>query len=300
MMDRPVELSRGELGKVMGIIENYLKNQILQSLGQREISEQNLHELTSYWVASTVSKYRPNDFETMSETEIQDFFLGEYCKWDRGLKSYTNMAGSSLVDIIDDKIKQNGTAKVLDIGCGQAVFLKDLQNRYGDSVECYGVSNINHDGIETVDFRLALAEILPEEWTDKFDLVTCFEASMYFWDQSKAFDEALRIVNPNGELFYGTNNLKTHTDDAILSERLNLSEFTYIYPETSERAGEKYSGVWGKYVSNFTQFIGEIATLVDKNEMFEKHGKNFEMKSVGVLAWCPTTLQVKGLGYAKK
>ncbi|MBT4651415.1 class I SAM-dependent methyltransferase [Candidatus Woesearchaeota archaeon] len=300
MVDRPVELSKGESSKVIGIMESYLKNQILQSLGQREISGQDLHELTSYWIASTFSRYKPNDFETMSNEAIQDYFLSDYGKWDRGLESYTEMAGSSLVEIIDERIKRNGAAKVLDVGCGQAVFLKDLQNRYGDSVDCYGVSNINHEGIETIDFRLALAEILPEEWTDKFDLVTCFEASMYFWDQSKAFDEALRVINPNGELFYGTNNLKTHTADAILSERLDLDDFTYIHPETSGRAEEKYSGVWGKYFSNFAQFIEGMVALLDENEIFEKHGKKFDMKNVGVLAWCPTTLQVKGLGYAEK
>jgi ubiquinone/menaquinone biosynthesis C-methylase UbiE len=299
-MDKPIRLSKIEVSNLIEMMEDYLKTQILQSLGQREISEDDLHELTSYWLASTFSDYRPDDLETMSNEAIQEYFLGEYCKWDRGLELYTKMAGSSLVEIIDDKIKKNGTIKVLDVGCGQAVFLKDLQNRYGDSINCYGVSNVNHNGIETIDFRLALAEILPEEWTDKFDLITCFESSMYFWDQNKAFDETLRVIKPEGRLFYGTNNLKTHTNDVILSEKLNLDKFTYTCPENSERAEKQYSGVFGKYLSKFTPFLDRVVNLLDSNKPFEKHKKIFEMKQVGVLAWCPTTLQVKGLGYVKE
>ena len=111
-MDPTSELYQRDVDRVIRVMDDYLRAQILHSLGQREISDQDLRELSTYWVASAVSvrklgKFVPDDVATTSPEKIQRYFLAEDCTWNRGLESYTLMAGPSLVDIIDDPIKRN-------------------------------------------------------------------------------------------------------------------------------------------------------------------------------------------------
>lgn len=294
------QLPKTEINRIVDIMESYLQKQLLQSLGSRKLSEEELRELSIYWTATLVNEYKkvnPAELARMSDKDIQQFFLGEFGTWKRGIKEYTEMAGAPLVEIINAKLNKKDKAELLDIGCGQAVFLRELQDRLGTPIVGNAVSNRKQNVRDTINFRLSIAEVLPEEWTDKFDLITCFEASMYFWDQNKAFNEALRVLAPDGHLFYGTNSLKTSSNDSILQERLGLEDFVYTCPKTSKRAGQVFKGVFGKYISKFIPFFGMLESLADEQGRFEMHGKVFEMKREEVLAWCPEVLQVKALGY---
>ncbi len=294
------QLPKTEINRFVDIMESYLQKQLLKSLGSRKLSGEELRELSIYWTATLINEYKevnPEELARMSDEEIQQFFLGEFGTWKRGIKEYAKMAGAPLVEIIDAKLNKKDKAELLDIGCGQAVFLRELQDRLGTSIVGYAVSNQKQNVKDTINFRLSIAEVLPEEWTDKFDLITCFEASMYFWDQNRAFNEALRVLAPDGHLFYGTNNLKTSSNNSILQEKLGLEDFVYKCPETSRRAGQVFKGVFGKYVSKFIPFLEMLKSLADEQGRFEMHGKVFEMKREEVLAWCPEVLQVKALGY---
>ena len=302
MVSKIRELSETELNYVVDVMDKYLRTQISKSLGQRKIDEQQLKELTTYWIASTVEEFSLYDFDsdklkTMTTDNILNYFLDDDSVWNRGLKEYTQMANTSLTDIIDEKIKNKGHIEILDIGCGDAAYLKELQKIYGNKITCYGISNRNQAGTETIEFRLTLAEVLPEEWTNKFDLVTSFEASMYFWNQNAAFNEALRIIKPDGKIFYGTNNLKLSMNEKIMEEKLNLKEYKYTFKENNIRAGETYFGLQGKYIENFMNFFEMLDNLTDIEEKFERHGKKFDMKQAEVRAWCSKTLQISRLEY---
>ncbi|MBI5065929.1 methyltransferase domain-containing protein [Candidatus Woesearchaeota archaeon] len=294
------QLPKTEMNRLVDVMQSYLQKQLLKSLGSRKLSEEELRELAIYWTATLISGYEKVNSEElakMSDEETQRFFLEESGTWDRGIEEYSKMAGAPLVEIINAKLKKKDNVELLDIGCGQAVFLREIQDKLGTPIVGHAVSNQKQNVRDTINFRLSIAEVLPEEWTDKFDLVTCFEASMYFWDQNRAFNEALRVLAPDGNLFYGTNNLKTSSNEVILQERLGLEDFVYTCPETSKRAGEVYQGVFGKYISKFIPFMGMLKSLADEQGRFEMHGKVFEIKSERVLAWCPEVLQVKALGY---
>ncbi len=291
------QLSKQEVDRIIDTVEKFIDIRLRQLLGNRKIEVQEFKELGVYWLAYLVNRKLYNltseRLALMSEQDILELFFAESQIWTRGLEDYSQMAGVSLGDLISEKLQTQSGVSVLDIGSGQAFFQRILQEKYGQAVDCYAVANIQHSGTENIKFELGLAEILPETWSDKFDIVTCFESSMYFWDQRRAFHEALRVLNPKGHLFYGTNNLKTSTNSDILEQKLGLNDFSYTCPETSARAGQTYKGVWGKYVSKFIPFMEYIKTLTNDNNQFKCNDKTFELNQIEVSAWCSQTLQVK-------
>ncbi len=198
------EWTDAEQDYVVAILHDVFQKKLLELAGSRNIDEIELNELAYYWDASAINtnSLPERTLLDMSPEEIQKYFLHGKGDWKRGIKYYTQMAETSLTEIIERKLETQSRVKLLDIGCGDAAFLREVQEKYGGIVDCTGIAPFYDTDTKSVDFHLALAEILPEAWTDHFDLVTCFEASMYFWNQVKAFDEALRVVKSDGNLLW--------------------------------------------------------------------------------------------------
>src|SRR3989344_2956460 len=231
-----------------------LKNKLLGILGDKKIEDSDLNEYSYYWASSIISPYpvlylmgiTRDSFFSNSDEDKLELLLKEYNKWDRGIEEYEGMAKESLIEIIDDKIKEKGIAKILDIACGEIAFINQIEEKYGKNVECYAVSNEKPTLKNSTTFVNSLAEFLPSAWTNKFDLVTCFEASMYFYDNFRAFNEALRVMAPNGKLFYGEGNLKSLGNKELLERLLNVNDFEYTIPPGFGCSGQHYKGIFAK------------------------------------------------------
>ena len=109
--------------------------------------------------------------------------------------------GMRLEDWIEYKIKQNGIAKLLDVGCGQGNYLIECKERWGKQVECYGITSrifrtetqirqgLSEGDVlrglkaQGLDIRIADAQrikvIYPEEY---FDVITAVHLAEYLAD----------------------------------------------------------------------------------------------------------------------
>jgi SAM-dependent methyltransferase len=285
-------------------IAPYFEKKIIENLGKRKISSKELNELKLYWAASLAQEtsfwyngFTRSEFQLMTkEQKIEAILIEQDGTWDRAIRDYNQMAGQSIEEIIEKNIRENGRARLLDIGCGSLAFFDEVADKYQGKVECVGVSNAKpreRKGIKVVN---SLAEALPEEWNDKFDLVTCFEASMYFYDNYRAFNEAVRVMKPEGKLLYGYGRLKSLGNDDLLERLLNVRDFQYIIKSEGSRNGEEHSGIFAKWLSVTYPFWDRLREIEDNGNMAEIECKKITMKTIPSRSWCRLTLVVEGLG----
>lgn len=283
----------------------YFERRIIEHLGKRKIDFNELKELTFYWVSSFLhsstfwyeNEMTREEFYSISRDKKRRIFLLQpEDSWNRAVEAYSQMGGAPMEKIIEENIRKKGSASLLDIGCGSLAFFDEVADKYQGKVECVGVSNMKvreRKGIKTVN---SLAEILPEEWTDRFDLVTSFEASMYFYDNGRAFNEAVRVMKPEGKLFYGHGNLKSLGNDNLLERLLDVKDFQYTIKCKGKRNGEEYDGIFAKWLSVTYPFWDRLRKIENNGGRAEIENKKVAIKNIPSYSWCGQTLVVNGLG----
>jgi len=280
------EFSDVEEDRVAAAISPLLRRKILKNLGSRQLSQNDLDELSYYWTASLVDSVPlwgriPKDrFLSMAPQEM----LFSFCKdgkWERGIGQYSETAGESLIDTIGAKINSVQTVRLLDIGCGDAYFLREVKDRYANQVNCVGVSNRIFPDIKILDGVLkmsTLAEVLPQSFSNNFDLITCFNASFYFYDRQRAFNEALRSLSQQGVLFFGHGGLKTLGNDSLLERLMRVQDFEYKFKTGDSE--EQYSGIFAKWLSKLSPFEDYVDYLKNNNGgIFDLFGKRFHVEA---------------------
>jgi len=306
-------LPESEVDHIADLLEPVLQRHLTESLGSRRIAAQELGELTAYWMASATEQFHllhrrrtgtlPRNLTLLSAEEICRRVLYQPDYAERNLALYNKKADTHLEVLIDKLLLTRSVARVLDIGCGSGQFLKDLREIYGSRAELFGIAPHVSAEADGLDLRLGLAEVLPEDWSNRFDLITCFDASMYFWNQGQAFDEMLRVIAPTGTLFYGTGGIKDSVDFRVLDARSGLSGFKFTGSVGTSVAGKTYTDSLGKWVSNLCAWDAHRAGLLAQGR-FKLHGKTFQLTSrettLDSSTWSNEILQVAGLGDAQQ
>jgi len=293
-----------EQDKLAGEMLPYFERRIKEHLGKRKMDSNELEELTFYWVSSILTQAAPwysdltrEEFYSMNAEQKREAFLFEKeGTWDRAIKEYGEMGGDSMEKIIEKNISEKGKASLLDIGCGSLAFFDEVADKYAGKVECTGVSNVKPQEKKGIKVVNSLAEVLPEDWTDRFDLVTCFEASMYFYDNGGAFNEAVRAMKPEGKLLYRYGSLKSLGNDDLLERLLNVKDFKYTIRSEGRRNGEEHSGIFAKWLSVTYPFWNRLEEIEKNGNIAEVEGKRVSIKTIPSLSWCGLTLVVDGLG----
>lgn len=142
-----------------------------------------------------------------------------------------------VLDILEKEPKKS---KILDMGCGEGVFIKELISRGYKNVE--GI-DLNYSS-ELVKRENILATSFPQKYFDIILLLDVIE-HLSFWEQEKALKEIKRILKDEGKLiisipnlahFYSrisfllkgsfkrTANLKKHPGDRPIKEYIDLLE----------------------------------------------------------------------------
>jgi len=299
--------------KTAEIMYEFFNKRLEQLAGKREIP--NFKELNLYWTcialdAEKLKNIGPDLVQTANRDTLKNLFLKkDYIG--APVDSYNKIAGQNLAAIIEQFLQQDtGAVHIADLGCGSGTFLDEMKNMYRDDVECFGVDPFDSNVPDTVNFGLGLAEVLPEDWDEKFDMITCFEASMYFLDKQRALQEALRAVKPGGKIFYGTgaNNIAKNFNKNLFEKLLaaqkgfssqkEVSEkYTYEMPKIFvkekeyERTFRGSDAFYTQYYFPYLQYLESIdkertALTLDTREFTVQRHDTPDM-------WCPETLQIE-------
>lgn len=99
-----------------------------------------------------VIEHRKRGFDTQSQTPIYivsrelspkrvGVYNGREHTNDRGYsKRLPTLEGKNLEGILEESISKKGSARVLDVGCGEGQFLLEIKKRWGEKVTPFGIS----------------------------------------------------------------------------------------------------------------------------------------------------------------
>jgi ubiquinone/menaquinone biosynthesis C-methylase UbiE len=136
---------------------------------------------------------------------------------------------SGLYREVAEKLPRLDSGRLLDIGTGSGLMLKDVHDISPD-LELFGldlsphvihVAHRNLDGLE-VDLRVGSIEHAPYD-DGFFDVATC-QSSMSYWQNPVAcFDEIYRILKPGGRAVLFEPQKDIDVDAAVATIRKNLA-----------------------------------------------------------------------------
>lgn len=148
--------------------------------------------------------------------------------------------------------------KALDIGCGGGLLCETMRLEGADvtgidvSEECISVADLHtFESNLSIEYQLTTIENFAMDNTDLFDVICCLEMIEHVPEPESIVQHALRLLKPNGKLFFSTlnRNLKTYLTAIVGAEYLlNLiprGSHQYaklIKPSELVNAIEKYGG----------------------------------------------------------
>lgn len=150
----------------------------------------------------------------------------------RGISEYEKFLpkfeGKTVIEHIADRIQQGADRlNVLDIGCGQGIFLAQLVKKY-PQVRPYGISASDYRSyptpwrnyVEQIDYRVVDAQRLKQMFPDvKFDFVVSLHTLEYLADPLTALKQAYSICNSGGIIFLDRLEVLLYKEEAELLDR---------------------------------------------------------------------------------
>ncbi len=117
-----------------------------------------------------------------------------------GYDHYPRTKEHDPLELIENQLKTSQIVKVLDIGRGANFFLDQIKKRFNKNIYAMGVGLENNKVIDKVidEDYCGPAEVLPDHWTNKVDLIFSNLSFRYFLFPEKALAEAIRVLAPNG------------------------------------------------------------------------------------------------------
>jgi len=266
--------------RYLEILEEFCRTQLVNNLGSRSLPAEKIKELVAYWVSSIIPfvggvrdklerrKLSLQQLCGLEKSEILQFFLNRMDTRKAGLESYSDWLGEDLTQVIQQQANSRSEpVRILDIGCADGVFLQDCMKRFPMQVLPSGIA-IRNEGAERrpgIDFRTCLAEVMPENFGERFDLTISVNATMYFIDPEMAFNEALRGLQKDGWLYYGHGTLKPEqVKFDVMGKMLN---------------GMSEDEIISLFVGRHKMFWERAAYLVEE-ATFSKFNRQFEVKEM--------------------
>jgi SAM-dependent methyltransferase len=285
--------------KVLKLLRNYFEKEMEVNLDSESLDLQSKKEILDYWVLIAAgnliyleeqnSGYHPEKVNELydlmtngSEEDILKHFLEHFDKRDSGVDRYSGYLGADINNLVVSSLKQQNLVKVLDIGCAEGYFLDDLKRKFQNNVDCYGLSPL-YEGVEKksgLNLDLGVAEAMPKNYHGQFDLVVTVNASMYFWDIQRAFDQAVLSLRKDGILLFGCGTIKP------------MAYFMHnLIAQVTEKKPDDF---FKKMENNHRMFYKRIKELLKKGA-YTLNDKDFSIEELETnnLAWTPVTYKVQ-------
>lgn len=177
-----------------------------------------------------------------SSTEIRNYrkqaFAGQNTWRDyptyRGIHEYEKrlpkFEDQTVLEHINDRTQQGADhLNVLDIGCGQGIFLNELVENCSEEGHCqihtYGISSFDYRSCPTsrrkyMDYRVGDAQKLRQIFPDvKFDFIVSLHAFEYFADPLTVLKQAYSVCNSGGIIFLDRLVVLLYKEQAELLDR---------------------------------------------------------------------------------
>ncbi len=205
---------------------------------------------------------------------IWDFWSGFYEKlW---VQKYSlKPTRNKVIDIVR-RVRKDGMS-VLDIGCGTAQLLRELDKNFGSSLELYGIdysARMLREASKKPEYksgRFRLKKLDVEHIARikrKFDIISCCHSFPYYKNQKRAFDSIGRLVKDGGVLIMASGTVNNLYDKLVLS-LVSLSTGKARYPSLKDY--KSYSSEDLKVVKAYT--IRERIYMPSINVLLYKKSK---------------------------
>ena len=116
------------------------------------------------------------------------------------------------LNFINEKTGLEGK-KIIDVGCGGGILAESMAKAgaivtgidMGEAPLNVAKLHGMESGVE-VDYQQITAELIAEQQTEQFDVVTCMEMLEHVPDPSKTIAACARLAKPGGQIFFSTIN----------------------------------------------------------------------------------------------
>lgn len=159
---------------------------------------------------SAIRKLRKESFQTGLKSNGYETGRGinDY------LKELPEFQSKNVVEHIKNFIKNNTSCSVLDVGCGSAIFLKQLAKSNFRRIKASGLSAFDYRNstkdsekfsqaiLNCIDYRIGDAQKIIKIFPDnKFDFIVSVNAFNYFGDPLNVLKSCYSLLRPNGIAF---------------------------------------------------------------------------------------------------
>lgn len=157
---------------------------------------------------------------TTLNSEVVQMMFNQYAeKFDRHLISLGYDIPQKMALFLKDKVSERSFVSVLDIGCGTGMslepFLDCTRNRVGIDISENMLKKAREKGLYQ-DLHQADAIAWLEETQQYFDLILCFDMTVYIGDLEPMFSAIFDALEPNGLFLLSTEKLEQDDDFALL------------------------------------------------------------------------------------
>lgn len=121
-------------------------------------------------------------------------------EWNRGMKRYIQPERISLRERIDELTTNERPVEILDGGPAEGTCLDEIKREFADRVHTVGV-DIHNQKILADESVAGPLEVLPADWTERFDVVISNYAFRYTLFPQKAIKEMVRVLKYEREAY---------------------------------------------------------------------------------------------------
>lgn len=164
------------------------------------------------------------------------------------------------LDFVGTKLAPYQSSCVLDFGCGEALFWKEMRNRDIEMNDLTGI-DLREDALSVAarDFpehEFIAADILKIEFKDRYDLVVASQVLEHLPSPDRFISKLIDLVKPNGQLL-----LTVPWEPFFMLSNLVRGRDVLRFGNHPEHVN-----LWGK--RSFKKFVGNYADIVEIKIIF--------------------------------
>ncbi len=236
---------------------------------------------------------------------------GIYDSPETSMRQATENTSKKLLEIARQCLSFTKPTRIIDLGSGPGGTAHFLAQETQANVTCVDLCEHHHRENMGIAASLGLAgrietwtgsfEVLPDDWSGKFDLAWSQEAFCHAADKPAAFQEARRVLRCGGVLVFSDILLAENTPDEAseVYSRVNaVARWTTVKQHIEDLTKAGFREItfhdWTPYLAeNFQRMLEQIETHRESlrdagvpNEMLERFADSLEQR----LRWSPGTV----------